>query len=56
MRYASTPGKRQRTVRRWRCRFQAKGVEGLLREANAPPHHKLLTAEKIAKMVHTTLR
>ena len=36
------------TVRRWRRRFLAKGVEGLLKDASRPPRRKPLTAEKIA--------
>ena len=52
---ASATGKSQLTVRRWRRRFLAKGVEGLLKDATRPPRRKPLTAEKIAEVVHLTL-
>jgi hypothetical protein len=48
-------GKSQLTVRRWRRRFMAKGVEGLLKDASRPPRRKPLTAEQIAEVVHMTL-
>ena len=48
-------GKSQLTVRRWRRRFLAKGVAGLLKDASRPPRRKPLTAEKIAEVVHMTL-
>ena len=52
---AATTGKSQLTVRRWRRRFLAKGVAGLLKDASRPPRRKPLTAEKIAEVVHLTL-
>ena len=52
---AATTGKSQLTVRRWRRRFLAKGVAGLLKDASRPPRRKPLTAEKIAGVVHLTL-
>ena len=52
---AAATGKSQLTVRRWRRRFLAKGVEGLLKDATRPPRRKPLTAEKIAEVVHMTL-
>jgi transposase len=52
---AAATGKSQLTVRRWRRRFLAKGVEGLLKDATRPPRRKPLTAEKIAEVIHLTL-
>jgi transposase len=52
---AAATGKSQLTVRRWRRRFLAKGVEGLLKDASRPPRRKPLTAEKIAEVVRMTL-
>ena len=52
---AAAAGKRQLTVRRWRRRFLAKGVAGLLKDASRPPRRKPLTAEKIAEVVQMTL-
>jgi transposase len=52
---AAAAGKSQPTVRRWRRRFLAKGVAGLLKDATRPPRRKPLTAEKIAEVVHLTL-
>jgi len=52
---AAATGKSQLTVRRWRRRFVAKGVAGLLKDASRPPRRKPLTAEKIAEVVHVTL-
>jgi transposase len=52
---ASATGKSQLTVRRWRRRFLAKGVDGLLKDASRPPRRKPLTAEKIAAVVQATL-
>jgi transposase len=52
---AAATGKSQLTVRRWRRRFLAKGVAGLLKDASRPPRRKPLTAEKIAEVVHATL-
>ena len=51
---AAATGKSQLTVRRWRRRFLAKGVEGLLKDASRPPRRKPLTAEKIATVVQMT--
>ena len=52
---AAQTGKSQLTVRRWRRRFLAKGVAGLLKDASRPPRRKPLTAEKIAEVVRLTL-
>jgi len=52
---AAATGKSQLTVRRWRRRFLAQGVAGLLKDASRPPRRKPLTAEKIAEVVHLTL-
>ena len=52
---AAATGKSGLTVRRWRRRFLAKGVEGLLKDATRPPRRKPLTAEQIAEVVRLTL-
>lgn len=52
---AAATGKSQPTIRRWRRRFLAKGVEGLLKDASRPPRRQPLTAEKIAEVVRLTL-
>lgn len=52
---AAATGKSRLTVRRWRRRFMAKGVEGLLKDASRPPRRKPLTAEQIAEVVRMTL-
>ena len=52
---ASAVGKSVLTVRRWRRRYLAKGVDGLLKDATRPPGRKPLTAEKIKQVVHMTL-
>jgi transposase len=52
---ATAVGKSVLTVRRWRRRYVAKGVEGLLKDATRPPRRKPLTAEKIKQVVHMTL-
>src|SRR6202158_4059129 len=52
---AAATAKSQLTVRRWRRRFLAQGVEGLLKDATRPPRRKRLTAQKIAEVVHLTL-
>ena len=39
-------GKSVLTVRRWRRRYAAKGVDGLLKDATRPPGRKPLTAKK----------
>ena len=43
------------TVRRWRRRYTAKGVGGLVKDATRPPGRKPLTAETIKRVVHMTL-
>ena len=43
------------TVRRWRRRFVAKGVDGLLKDATRPSRVKPLSPEVIARVVHMTL-
>jgi transposase len=43
------------TVRRWRRRYMAKGVEGLSRDATRPSRVKPLTPEKIKQVVDVTL-
>jgi transposase len=52
---ASSVGKSVLTVRRWRRRYVAKGVDGLLKDATRPPRRKPLTAEKIKEVVHMTV-
>jgi transposase len=52
---AAATGKSHLTVRRWRRRFLAKGVAGLLQDASRPPRRKPLTAEQIAEVVDLTL-
>jgi transposase len=52
---AATVGKSVPTVRRWRRRYAAEGVDGLLKDATRPPRRKPLTAEKIKQVVHMTL-
>jgi transposase len=52
---ATAVGKSLLTVRRWRRRYIATGVDGLLRDATRPPGRKPLTAEKIKQVVHMTL-
>ena len=52
---AAATAKSQLTVRRWRRRFLAQGMEGLLKDATRPPRRKPLTAGKIAEVVHLTL-
>ena len=42
-------------VRRWRRRYAAKGVDGLLKDATRPPGRKPLTAKKIKQVVNLTL-
>jgi transposase len=48
-------GKSLLTVRRWRRRYVAKGVDGLLKDATRPSRVKPLTAEKVKQVVHMTL-
>ena len=43
---AARVGKSVLTVRRWRRRYAAKGVDGLLKDATRPPGRKPLTARK----------
>ena len=52
---AAAVGKSVLTVRRWRRRYEAKGVDGLLKDATRPPRRKPLSAEKINQVVHMTL-
>lgn len=52
---AAAVGKSALTVRRWRRRYLAKGVDGLLRDATRPSRVKPLSAEKIRQVVHMTL-
>jgi len=52
---AAAVGKSLLTVRRWRRRYMAKGVDGLLKDATRPPGRKPLTAETIKRVVHMTL-
>jgi transposase len=52
---AAAVGKSVLTVRRWRRRYVAKGVDGLLKDATRPSRVKPLTPEKIKQVVHMTL-
>ena len=52
---AAAVGKSVLTVRRWRRRYEAKGVDGLLKDATRPPRRKPLSAETINRVVHMTL-
>src|SRR6266403_171193 len=52
---AAAVGKSLLTVRRWRHRFVAKGVDGLLKDATRPSRVKPLLPEKIEQVVHMTL-
>jgi len=52
---ARTVGKSVLTVRRWRRRYAAQGVDGLLKDATRPPGRKPLTARKIKHVVNLTL-
>ena len=52
---AASVGKSLLTVRRWRRRYGAKGVDGLLKDATRPSRVKPLTPEKIKQVVHMTL-
>jgi transposase len=52
---AAAVGKSLLTVRRWRRRYMAKGVDGLLKDATRPPGRKPLTAEAIKRVVRMTL-
>src|SRR6266705_4898324 len=52
---ATRVGKSVLTVRRWRRRYTAKGVDGLLKDATRPSRRKPLAPEKIKQVVHMTL-
>jgi transposase len=52
---AASAGKSVLTVRRWRRRYMAKGVDGLLKDATRPSRVKPLTPEKVNRVVHMTL-
>jgi transposase len=52
---AASVGKSLLTVRRWRRRYAAKGVDGLLKDATRPPGRKPLTAQTIKRVVAMTL-
>src|SRR6516225_6633639 len=52
---AAAAGKSLLTVRRWRRRYMAKGVDGLLTDATRPPGRKPLSAKKIKQVVNLTL-
>jgi transposase len=53
---AATVGKSELTVRRWRRRYQAAGVEGLLKDGSRPPRRKPLAATVIKRVVDKTLQ
>jgi len=52
---AAAVGKSLLTVRRWRRRYIAKGVVGLLKDATRPSRRKPLMPEKIEQVVDMTL-
>jgi transposase len=52
---AAAVGKSLLTVRRWRRRYAAQGVEGLLKDATRPSRVKPLSPETIKRVVHMTL-
>ncbi|MCA6112646.1 IS630 family transposase, partial [Bradyrhizobium cenepequi] len=52
---AAVAGKSLLTIRRWRRRYVAKGVDGLLKDATRPSRVKPLPSEKIKQVVHMTL-
>jgi len=52
---AAATGKSVLTVRRWRRRYMAKGVDGLLKDATRLSRRKPLAPEKIKQVVHMTL-
>src|SRR5262245_62391478 len=52
---AAAVGKSLLTVRRWRRRYMAKGVEGLLKDATRPSRVKPLRPEVIERVLHITL-
>src|SRR3979490_2769787 len=53
--FAAAVDKSLLTVRRWRRRYMAKGMDGLLKDATRPSRAKPLTPEKIKQVVHITL-
>ena len=52
---AAAVGKSLLTVRRWRRRFVAAGVDGLLKDATRPSRVKPLSPEVVERVVHMTL-
>jgi transposase len=52
---AAAVGNSLLTIRRWRRRYIAKGVEGLLKDATRTSRVKPLTAETIKQVVHMML-
>ena len=52
---AAAVGKSLLTVRRWRQRYVAAGVDGLLKDATRPSRVKPLPPETIKRVVHMTL-
>ena len=52
---AATVGKSLLTVRRWRRRYVAKGVDGLFEGRNPPVARQAAVADKIKQVVHMTL-
>src|SRR3984957_12745519 len=52
---AAAGGKSPLTGRRWRRRYVAKGVDGLLKDATRPSRVQPLSPEKIKQVVHMTL-
>ena len=42
-------------MRRWRRRYAAQGVDGLLKDATGPPGRKPLSARRIKQVVDLTL-
>ena len=53
---AAAAGKSLLTVRRWRSRYVAAGVDGLLKDATRPSRVPPLAQEKIKQVVHMTLQ
>ena len=53
---AAAVGKSLLTVRRWRRRYVARGVDGLLKDASRPSRVKPLAPEKIRQVVDMTLQ
>jgi transposase len=52
---AAVVGKSLLTVRRWRRRYAAKGLEGLLKDATRPSRVRPLSPEMVKRVVHMTL-